>query len=220
MILIFDLDDTLYKEINFVKSGFHAVDDYFAKEYGLPSTYKSMLDIFFQDGRGAIFNKLLKEYHIFTKKTLQKCISIYRYHQPNITLDNVARRCLLRFSEYHKYIVTDGNRLVQSSKINALGIKKIFTGIYITRNYGLNKEKPSPYCFQKIKQKENVNPSEIIYIGDNIEKDFVGIKPLGFRTVRIKLGRYKDVILPDEYEAEFVLESLDDLDIKFIRTLT
>lgn len=219
MILVFDLDDTLYNEMDFVISGFNSVSSYLSDTYGLPSTAEDMCNILAKYGRGQIFNSILSKYNIFSIKKLKKCISIYRYHQPNIRLFDSARQCIRRFSSYPKYIVTDGNKLVQANKINALNIKHMFTGIYITRNYGTDKEKPSPYCFKKIQAKENVQPQKIVYIGDNSNKDFVEIKKLGFKTIRIKQGFYKNIHVSKEYEAEFILSSLDELDTEFILSL-
>jgi len=219
MILVFDLDDTLYNEVDFVKSGFSSVSNYLSNTYKLPSTFEDMCNLLSKDGRGQIFNKILDKYNFFSIKRLKKCISIYRYHKPNIRLFDSAERCLQRFSAFTKYIVTDGNKLVQANKIKALNIMSMFTGIYITRNYGIDKEKPSPYCFLKIQARENSNPQNIVYIGDNSNKDFVGIKKLGFKTVRIKTGFYKDILVSKEYEAEFVLSSLDEIDSVFLSNL-
>jgi putative hydrolase of the HAD superfamily len=56
-----------------------------------------------------------------------------------------------------------------------------------------------------------VHPDEVIYIGDNPHKDFVGIKPLGFRTVRIMRGNHRHVEMPPEYEADHRISSLVEL---------
>lgn len=220
MILVFDLDDTLYNEMDFIKSGFNAVSDYLSNTYGLPSTFEEMCVVLDKYGRNQIFDKILKKYNVYSIVKVKKCISLYRYHKPNIALSDSAQRCIERFSSYSKYIVTDGNKLVQASKINALNIKQKFVGIYITRNYGIDKEKPSPYCFRKIQMKENAQEKDIVYIGDNSNKDFVGIKELGFRTIRIKQGFYKNIILSEEYEAEYTLSSLDELNAKFLSRMT
>ena len=90
----------------------------------------------------------------------------------------------------------------------ALGLNKLVKSFSLTSNYGLKNSKPSPYCFLKICEKENVQPKEVVYIGDNPQKDFVGIKPLGFKTIRVlksKFGRNK---VNKKYDAEFTIKSL------------
>lgn len=84
------------------------------------------------------------------------------------------------------YIVTDGNKIVQNNKIEALNLRKHIKKDFITHRFGKKHSKPSTYCFEKIRKLENVNPEDIVYIGDNPNKDFVNIKELGFRTIRIK----------------------------------
>jgi putative hydrolase of the HAD superfamily len=217
MILVFDLDDTLYSEIEFVQSGFSAVSSFLTESYGIKPVYNRMLEIFNEYGRGKVFDIILKESGVFTRKTVRKCISIYRYHEPKIHLHNSSILCIQRFADTHKYIVTDGNKYVQENKVRALGLYPLFNGVYISRKYGVNKEKPSPYCFDKICKEENVSPDEVVYIGDNPHKDFVGIKPLGFRTVRIRQGNYINTRLSPEYEAEYEITNFDEVNIENLR---
>lgn len=221
MILVFDLDDTLYEELTYVKSGFRAVANYLNEHYSIPTqTGLEFMLGKLSSGRGRIFNDLLTEYGIYKKELVSKCVSIYRLHQPNITLSPEADACLKRLHSYPQYIVTDGNKLVQQNKIQALGLDRRVKFCYITHRYGIKNAKPSPYCFMKICEREKVAPKEVVYIADNPNKDFVGIKPFGFRTIRILQGSYKDLSLTSEYEAEQQIRSLDELTQEFIKRLT
>lgn len=213
MVLVFDLDDTLYDETTFVSSGFQAVARYLLEKYRLPR--EAALALMMKQvslGRGRVFDDLLIRYGIYSKKLVKKCLSLYRLHQPAITLYPEADACLKRFSDYPKYIVTDGNKLVQGNKIKALGLEQRVKFCYITHRYGIKNAKPSPYCFQKICEREKVRPQEVIYVGDNPGKDFVGIKPLGYQTIRVRQGQYKEVSKPPEFEADFRIKSLAELD--------
>ena len=60
MILIFDLDDTLYKEREFVKSGFKAVSRYLHFKFNLneKKIFLQLLKILKKNGRGKIFDIL------------------------------------------------------------------------------------------------------------------------------------------------------------------
>ena len=64
-----------------------------------------------------------------------------------------------------------------------------------------------------------MKPSDIIYIADNPSKDFVGIKPLGFKTIRLLKGRYKNVKKEKKYEAKFTIKSLSQLNYDFIKKI-
>ncbi|NLC27619.1 MAG: HAD family hydrolase [Campylobacteraceae bacterium] len=211
-VIVFDLDDTLYDEIGFVKSGFQAVSEHF-----LPNDPNLMLDKMLetlkQHGRGKVFDKTFEHFGLYSKQKIKKALSIYRTHLPKIKLNDDAKKIL----EYYKkqntplYIVTDGNKIVQANKIKALNLDKWIKKAFITHRYGLAHAKPSPYCFIKIAKEEKVDYTDIAYIADNANKDFVNIKKLGFRTVRIKQGMFQDALKPKEFHAEQEIDSLCEL---------
>ena len=220
MVIVFDLDDTLYDELTYVRSGFRAVADYLQNTYGIP--VKSSMDFMMQKlvaGRGRIFDELLMEFHIYNKKTVRKCLSVYHRHYPAIRLSPEADACLRRLAGYPLYIVTDGNKLVQTNKLRALGLFSRAKFCYVTHRYGVKNAKPSPYCFLKICEREKVQSQAVVYIGDNPQKDFVWIKPLGFKTIRVYQGQHKDVTKPPEFEADFGIKSLAELDEELLKRI-
>jgi putative hydrolase of the HAD superfamily len=216
VVLVFDLDDTLYNEVMFVQSGFRAVAEFLYQAYAVPiqDSYSLMVEEL-KSGRGHIFNDILLHFKIFSEKTVEKCISIYRSHEPNIKLYDDAIECLRRFKNVPVYIVTDGNKLVQKNKLIALGLYDTVKFCFITHRYGVKNAKPSPHCFLKICKWEKVEPCEVVYIGDNPHKDFLGIKALGFKSVRIMRGHFKDVVKPEKFEADRKIQSLDELTMEF-----
>jgi putative hydrolase of the HAD superfamily len=213
MILVFDLDDTLYEEITYVQSAFRSVALYLGVKYKLnaPEIEKSLIQILEYKGRGEVFNEVLKSYGIYSKTEVKKCLAVYRNTKPEIKLNDDAVRCLERFAYLPKYLVTDGNKLVQSAKITALNLEKYFTKTIPTHNFGIRHAKPSTYIFHKILEWEKAQPYELLYIGDNPNKDFVNLKLDGFRTVRINTGMFKDLRLGSAYEADHDINSLDEL---------
>lgn len=220
-ILVFDLDDTLYNELNFVYSGFKAVAQFIHEEKGFSgkTIYNALITALERDGRGKIFDTVLAEYGITGKTFIRKCLSVYRLHYPSIKLDTEAKDCLQRFSDHSKYLVTDGNKIVQANKVSALGIAKYFKGIFITHRYGVKNAKPSPYCFFIIAKKEKADPSQVIYIADNISKDFVNLKKNGFKTIRVDTGQYRHIQKPPEFHADITIPTLKDLTPAMIKNL-
>lgn len=213
MILVFDLDDTLYEEASFVKSGFETVSAYLHEAYGVDaeSSFDFMMEDIRRNGRGRIFDNILKYYGIFNKKNVLECLSVYRQHAPNIKLFPEADECLKRFGDQPLYVVTDGNKCVQERKLAALDLPGRVRFSFITHRYGLRNAKPSPGCFLKICQREKVDPCDVFYIGDDPHKDFVGINPLGFKTIRVLTGRFKYLKMPKKFEAHITIGSLSDL---------
>ncbi len=220
MIIVFDLDEVLYDEKTFVLSGFSEVSKYLDKNNIIP--FKQSMDFLtkrFKIQRNYIFDELLKRFEVHNKKNIKKCISVYRSHKPLIKIYPEALKCLNKLKNYPIYIVTDGNKIVQKNKIDALKIKKMIKFCFLTSNYKLKNAKPSPYCFMKICNLENAKPKDVIYVGDNPNKDFVGIKPLGFKTVRVLKGRYKNLKKAKKYEANIQINSLREFDQKLITNI-
>lgn len=212
MILIFDLDDTLYSEIEYVRSGFLAVANELNRLFKWPVTesFNFMLNTLESKGRGAVFNDLLYYKGKLSKKNIKHCVKIYRHHNPNIFL-NTDVQSVLKFFPGNKYLVTDGHKIVQGNKVKALAIASYFKHVYITHRYGIINSKPSVFCFDLIRKREKCEWSEMCYIGDNPNKDFVNLKPLGVHTIRIKTGIYDSVDIAKHLEADNVISNLTEI---------
>lgn len=209
-VIVFDLDDTLYDESSYVMSGFMAVAKAYMPE-NPDAMFEKMVAILERDGRGKVFDNALKHFGFTSKKDVKKALSIYRNHIPKICLNEDAQEILSHYQNIPLYIVTDGNKLVQERKIKALGLEKFIKKAFITHRYGTIHAKPSPYCFEKIARLEGVKSEEIVYIADNVNKDFIGIKKLGFKSVRIRRGMFRDAQKPPEYHADVAIDSLLEL---------
>ncbi|SEI86595.1 putative hydrolase of the HAD superfamily [Allopseudospirillum japonicum] len=214
MILVFDLDDTLYEERTYVESGLKAVADYGESAFGWDAraSFYFMLDILNKEGRGRIFNLWLAHHHKESCTLVSKCVRIYRHHLPSLSLSNDAKNLLPKLAnQYPLYLVTDGHKVVQQIKIEALNIQPWFRKTMITHRYGLKHAKPSTYCFEIIKKRETCTWQQMVYIGDNPAKDFVNLNPLGVTTVRIHRGMYCQQVAKPGYDARFHIETLDSL---------
>ncbi|MEP1097182.1 MAG: HAD family hydrolase [Cyclobacteriaceae bacterium] len=214
MVIIFDLDNTLYDEITFVRSGFNAVAKLLAKEIELSrkDILEEMLLLLNQRGRGKTFDEILIRYNIHSKRNVRKCLSAYRLHFPEIKISTETKKLLQILSEnYPLYLVTDGNKIVQSRKVRALNIAHFFKKVFVTHRFGLKASKPSLICFEKIKEGERVEWKDLVYIGDDLTKDFVGLNRVGGQTVRIYHGDQKDLKLDSSYNAQYNIEHLNEL---------
>ncbi len=213
MIIVFDLDDTLYDEITFVKSGFKEVSNFLEDITKEKSNliYSELINILKKQGRGKIFDDFLQKKNIFTKKLLLQCIKKYRYNQADLKPYQSAVKFLEKNKDKSIYLVTDGNKNVQAHKVKLLKLNKCFKKIFITHRYGIDKAKPSLYCFEKIKKIEKCRWDDLVYIGDNPLKDFVSLKKVNAKTIRLLKGNYSDTIVSEEYEAQSRIHSLDEL---------
>ncbi len=212
MIIIFDLDDTLYREEDFQIGGFKAVSKYLSSLLNLNARKieKRLNEIVKKDGRGLVFDKFLTENKFYSKSLIKKTILIYRLHKPNIKLYGDAKKIIFKLKK-NIYILTDGNKIVQKRKLLALRLNNKIKKSFITHNYGCKYAKPSVYCFKKIKEAEGVAWNEMMYIGDNPKKDFVNLNKKGVQTVRIMRGPYKFEKAESKFDARFKINNLSEI---------
>jgi putative hydrolase of the HAD superfamily len=212
MVLIFDLDDTLYPERSYVESGFHAVARHLHQRHGwtAQASFDTLVADLAQHGRGALFNRLLARHGITAQREVTDCIKAYRQHQPVIQLAPLGELTIQRLRT-PPYLVTDGHKGVQARKVQALGLAPRLAKVYITHRYGVAHAKPSTHCFELIRQRERCNWADMAYVGDNPAKDFVNLTPLGVHTVRVRTGEHAQVVAKPGYEARFVIDDLSGL---------
>ncbi len=192
MIIAFDLDDTLYDESTFVRSGFAAVADHMAAHWGVdrPTALGVMQASLARHGRGRQFDDALRHFGLLRRSRVRELVSLYRHHTPKIRLDPAAASVLEQLEGRPLYLVTDGHKVAQANKIEALGIAPRFRHCYLTHRYGTRYAKPSPHVFRLLVRRERCRPEDVVYVGDDPHKDFRGIRPLGFRTIRLRRGAH------------------------------
>ncbi|OON70393.1 hypothetical protein B0919_06205 [Hymenobacter sp. CRA2] len=222
-VLVFDLDDTLYEELTYVHSGFRAVAELLAARFGASAEELTaeMIREEAEHGRGAVFDAVMRRRGWFSQNLRQQCLTAYRGHAPTLQLHPDAERCLQRFAAYPLYVLTDGNKLVQARKAAAMGLFERVRHVYVTHRYGLHRAKPDPELFRRIARREGVPAGQVVYVGDNVRKDFVGIRPLGFRTIRVRRGNYAHYVpATPGHEADVQIDSLDELTPELLHQLT
>ena len=98
--ILFDLDDTLYLERDFVKSGFRAVARWLQHENGLPEkdTFTRLWSLFTSGERGDLFDRLLGD-DLKKKALVNDLVSVYREHEPKISLLPGMKKCLLQLPD-------------------------------------------------------------------------------------------------------------------------
>lgn len=180
-VILFDLDDTLYSEKEYVKSGYKQIAKICPE---IDNMYLKLWDAF-QSGEKAI-DFVLKNENLHSDKMLFDCLKAYREQEPEISLYPGVADMLsdLKNRGLKLGIITDGRPKGQHAKIKALGLEKYFERIIITDELGgVEYRKPNPQAFIEMKDFFGVEYSEMVYIGDNIKKDFIAPDKLGMATI-------------------------------------
>ena len=163
--VVFDLDDTLIPETEYVKSGFRAI----GKAFG-DSEIADRLFQLFKDDKRSVYQRAG-----FSEEKCNECIKIYRSHMPDIILPAEISELLkeIKAMGIKTGIITDGRPEGQWNKIFALGLDKIIDKIIVTDELGGEEfRKPHPKAFELMQNALGVEFSEMMYVGDNPAKDF------------------------------------------------
>lgn len=214
---LFDLDDTLYREMDYVRSGFRVVAGFLSSKYGFHEAivFNKTMDILNAFGRGNVFNKLLEALGIFDEEILRYLIYIYRLHSPEIRAfeDVVPVLERLRRSGVKTGLITNGMAIVQQNKVSALGIARLLDVIIYPDAIGPEYWKPSAVPFKMALNVLNVPASESVYVGDNPSRDFLAPNALGMKSVQIKRETCVTKETPEGqgYAAQTIISSLYDI---------
>lgn len=214
--IIFDLDDTLYPERDYVFSGFKAVADWGRTALHLSSieTYRQLKLLFDEGVRGDTFNRWI-QMHGLDAGLLDSLIRVYREHVPVLQPFAGARELLesLRKS-YRLGLISDGYLDVQKTKFASLGLEPFFEVVIFSDQWGREHWKPHVRPFRTAAELLHLKPSEMLYVADNPAKDFFGARKLQTFTVRLRRegGEYAKLspISPD-YAPDVTVTSFDQL---------
>jgi putative hydrolase of the HAD superfamily len=221
--LIFDMDDTLYPERDYYRSGFSAVSSCMHELYGMDAA--AAFDVMwgsFQKGiRKGNFNLAFEAAGIDPgDEEIARVLTVFRNHRPDIHLPEETRAVLdVLGGDFQLAILTNGYLPAQRYKLEALGIEARFAQVLYTDELGRDYWKPSPKGFEVLLERLGLRPDECVYIADNASWDFAGPKSLGMQTVHVcQPWRIQDNQPPQEsFAPDYKINSLLELPELLIR---
>jgi len=186
--IVFDLDDTLYLERDYVRSGFRAVGEWAKTALGIPDFGHRAWRLFEGGTRGATFQTVLAECGRKPEPELvERMVNIYRCHSPEIELLPDALRCLSELKgKALLAMVTDGPAECQKAKCASLGVRDFFDIVVCTGEWGEEFYKPHLRAFEFIQKQLGQEDRIFSYVADNPLKDFHAPIALGWDTVRVR----------------------------------
>ena len=175
--VVFDLDDTLYPEVDYQRSGFDAISKFVCTLFD--QDVSQVISESQKEG-GDVIEEICTSLSL-PERVKESFIWYYRLHQPNISLNDEVKGVIEFFKENAKHlaIITDGREVSQKQKILALGIDDI--PAFISESWG--ESKPGLKRFEYVMKTMPAN--HYIYIGDNLNKDFIAPNKLGWLTLGI-----------------------------------
>lgn len=215
-LFVFDLDDTLYLEKDYVKSGFTAVNSHLVSSHDIYGFYDKAWNRFINGEKKYIFNNVLYDIN-YEENTLlvEELVKIYREHKPDIKLLDDAKWALNFYSKRHAIsLLSDGYLKSQKNKVESLKIEKYFKKVYYTDYWGREFWKPNSFVFRELQKDFSKTYDEFVYISDNPLKDFIATNKLGWKSICIKResGIYNEVDIPSNGKPNIIINSLYELE--------
>lgn len=189
--VVFDIDDTLFLERDYVRSGFNAIARLLAQtpeECGDIAAW--LWDAFARGVRGDTFDRLLAARpDLASRSSAPQLVSAYRAHTPEIALlpgmQDVVGELVRRGMRLG--VLSDGPVASQRAKATALGLDAWFDPVILTEACGPGYPKPGRLGFERIAQAWQLPGEQLAYVADNPLKDFGAPRALGWRTIRLRM---------------------------------
>jgi putative hydrolase of the HAD superfamily len=216
--VIFDLDDTLYPEREYVLSGYQAVANWVGSRFGFNTVEvnQELATLLESGASGNTFDLWLESKGIEREGIVQEMVSAYREHQPTISLFDGTHALLTRLhSVYSLGLLSDGYLEVQERKFGALDLAKVFDAVVFSDSLGREYWKPSPRPYEAVIEKLGVRAHEAVYVADNPTKDFLGARRVGMASIRLRRqGGVYALLEPEspEHSPDLELRDLDGLE--------
>lgn len=215
LCLVFDLDDTLFLEREYVRSGFEAVGLWARNALRVNNFAERAWSLFENGQRRHVFDNILLELGLRPLAPLvSQMVSVYRNHEPKIALLPDAAECLRAFRDRASLaLISDGPATSQENKIRVLGIEGFFDTTILTDCWGKKYWKPHPRAFEQVQRELGSRDTKFVYVGDNPTKDFLAPTALGWECVRVRrpLGIYYSAESSSKSMPAFEREDLSDL---------
>ena len=221
--ILFDLDDTLIDFFQLKVKSVNAAVKAMIKA-GLPMNERDAIAAIFEMYKEhgiedkEIMNKFLEKHHKMDFRILCQGINAYRetqrkYFRPYDGVIPTLKK--LRKKNLRLAILSDAPNFKAWLRLVEAGLDGFFD-VVITFN-DTNHKKPSPEPFKLAIEKLQLDPEEILFVGDWPERDIAGAKRVGIKTVLAtyrKLHPMDDLRkgkIPKELEPDFKIGKFEDI---------
>jgi putative hydrolase of the HAD superfamily len=193
--VLFDLDDTLYPQAEWLAGAWRAVAAAAPDTVDRDALLAALVDIAAEGSdRGRIVDRALDRVG-HPQADVAPMVNAFRSHAPaRLEPYPGAVEALTALGRLVPLgVVTDGDVDVQQAKLDALGITGLFAAVVISDRFGREHRKPAPRPFLAALHEMQVPAAHAVFIGDRPDKDVVGAVAVGMRAVRVLTGEYATV---------------------------
>jgi putative hydrolase of the HAD superfamily len=160
--------------------------------------FQRVFDELLQREFGEVDPKILASGIVAYRRARESALVLYPHAQ--MTLLELAKRGI------RLGVVSDAPRLQVWLRLCGLGLQHVFDAVVTFDDTG--ERKPAPAPFREVLRRLGVDPHEALMIGDWAERDVVGAKSLGMKTV---FARYGDTFDTKVSGADFDVDDVFEL---------
>ena len=185
--VVFDLDDTLFPERDYVRSGYRAAAEHLRRTRGEVRRFEDFMGDLFLAGQSAkVFDATSAHFKLgLSDVQIGELVEVYRNHTPAIApYSGLGELLSLLHVRYRLGLLSDGFLPAQQLKLEALKLARFFDCVVFTEELGRDCWKPSPAGFQAMAKQLGLPAQACAYVADNPAKDFVAPNRLGWRTIQ------------------------------------
>lgn len=187
--LIFDMDETLYPERQFIRSGFRAVAVDVERRYGVPAdaAFTALLRTLRNGGRRRALQTLCASFGL-PASAVPELVEVIRRHEPTLHLPgaSVAVLTRARAEGWRLGVLTNGLPEVQARKVRALGLDNLVDAVVYAQEWGSRKGKPERESFDVVRARLNTPPGVTVFVGDDPWCDIIGARGAGLHTILLR----------------------------------
>ncbi|MCX6537713.1 MAG: HAD family hydrolase [Acidobacteria bacterium] len=184
--LLFDLDDTLYAERQFVRSGFSAVAAEVERRFGVPrrDALATLVGALRRGNRNRALQELCAR-HLLPGGIVPDLVDTIRAHVPSLRLPEKTLATLqaARDAGWRLGVVTNGFPAVQARKAAALGLGRLVDAIVYASEWGTGTGKPERAVFEVALAKVGARAPHSVFVGDDPRCDVFGAQQAGLRAI-------------------------------------
>lgn len=205
----FDIDGTLYDEIEFISQVYRPISHIIADACSVDKeeVFDRILARWMEKGSSydRIFEEVLLDHevsHPERTKDIDKCLSAYRSFNPGLSLSSRVQFLLQVLSSAHTlFLVTDGTPKLQRAKFRSLELERWFSASnsIFTGEYGEGRAKPDTRTLSDIEIPAVTSaPDKVVFFGDR-QCDCEFANRAGFHFLRVLQFEAQHVTSSENY---------------------
>ena len=118
------------------------------------------------------------------EETLDKIKSLWEKTKVNVNIFPDTTKTLERLSKKYRLVLLSNTAEKEGMEaVERYGLEEYFDEIILSGSVGL--AKPDPRIFKIVLDKMNVNPEQVLVVGDNLETDIIPARTLGMKGILI-----------------------------------